>query len=74
MSEWSAEEFQQFMKAQLGSLELTGKATILLGEYSQTKVTQEWLTALSDATVQWGFQRKLFQRKWLYRCKRRFGL
>ena len=53
MSEWSAEEFQQFMKAQLGSLELTGKATILLGEYSQTKVTQEWLTALSDATVQW---------------------
>ena len=29
MSEWSAEEFQQFMKAQLGSLELTGKATIL---------------------------------------------
>ncbi|MGE9641592.1 hypothetical protein ACQP3J_31640, partial [Escherichia coli] len=53
MSDWSAEEFQQFMKAQLGSLELTGKATILLGEYSQTKVTQEWLTALSDATVQW---------------------
>ena len=53
MSEWSAEEFQEFMKAQLGSLELTGKATILLGEYSQTKVTQEWLTALSDATVQW---------------------
>ncbi len=53
MSEWSAEEFQQFMKAQLGSLELAGKATILLGEYSQTKVTQEWLTALSDATVQW---------------------
>ena len=32
MSEWSAEEFQEFMKAQLGSLELTGKATILLGE------------------------------------------
>ncbi|MDN6544897.1 MAG: ATPase V, partial [Enterococcaceae bacterium] len=53
MSEWSAKEFQEFMKAQLGSLELTGKATILLGEYSQTKVTQEWLTALSDATVQW---------------------
>ena len=26
MSEWSAEEFQQFMKAQLGSLELTGKS------------------------------------------------
>lgn len=63
MSEWSAEEFQEFMKAQLGSLELTGKATILLGEYSQTKVTQEWLTALSDATVQWSFQRKLFQKK-----------
>ncbi len=47
----------------ISSLELTGKATILLGEYSQTKVTQEWLTALSDATVQWELQRKLFQKK-----------
>ena len=75
MSEWSAEEFQQFMKAQLGSLELTGKATILLGEYSQTKVTQEWLTALSDATVQWELSEEVVpKRKWLYRCKRRFGL
>ena len=63
MSEWSAEEFQQFMKAQLGSLELTGKATILLGEYSQTKVTQEWLTALLMLLFNGSFQRKLFQKK-----------
>ena len=53
MSEWSAEEFQEFMKAQLGSLELTGKATILLGEYSQTKVL----------LFNGSFQRKLFQKK-----------
>ncbi|MGC3628302.1 ATPase V, partial [Enterococcus faecalis] len=42
-----------FMKAHLASQELTGKATIHLGDYSQTKETQESLTALSDATVPW---------------------
>lgn len=53
MSQWSAEEFQQFLASQLQLLPLEGVATIQLGEYSAGKITQAQLDQWGTEKIQW---------------------
>lgn len=43
MNQWPQEEFLAFTKTMLQQLSLKGEADFLVGEYSQTYITQEWL-------------------------------
>lgn len=43
MNEWDSETFQSFAANVLSTLPLTGKIQLNAGEYSQDKISQEWL-------------------------------
>ncbi|MBP1045476.1 hypothetical protein I6N96_04250 [Enterococcus sp. BWM-S5] len=51
MNEWDTATFQEFAANVLSKLPLTGDVQLKIGEYSQEKVSQEWLKQFNTDTL-----------------------
>lgn len=63
MNEWDSETFQSFAANVLSTLPLTGEIQLNAGEYSQDKISQEWLQQFNTESLSVQLSDTVFQRR-----------